>query len=984
MANNPTPLKQANQLYAAGKYSEALAAYEEIKRNFPDLSKVIDINIENLHRKQKATSYRDSKFKPLKLFFSNLTKQNLSQDCVLENGWIVSRQNRSTPGLRFDLPEEKATVNKLSFRGLEASSSKLNVFMLDNSGAVVNRAELSSSASVEEAVLTLTRAKSAKTLFVTFKNPDVGDRFRFEELVVEFVQPATHAPAIIGIRPKVAAGVASIPQREQSLAEVISVIAQQTDEIHVFLNKYEKVPSWLVGKPEVHVYTSQEFDDQGDIGKFFGLRNAKADFCLTIDDDILYPDDYTKRLVKAAQIYGSPVGVHGSLLRFPATGYYTPSSRSVFHFGAENPFDRRVHILGTGTLCFDKKILQESLVFPYRNMADIWFAKYCAQNEIAQICVARDSNWLQPIGSDDDSIYKKNHLARSTQNIIVDREVTLSAPLFSKAKSKLPKISVGIKTFNRLPYLKECIESLVRTVDAEFETVIIVADDGSNDGTVEYLENLRIPFEFHVIRNKRAYVSGQANSIFERAMEINSDFIIMLDDDLYFKRTGWMKAYYETAINSGYHHLCHFNLPHYEQLCERRGEDFPPAARFHSEHPLVAHTGVENCMGALFTLTPDVVKKVGWADEVNFFVRGLWHVDYSTRCCRAGFNEAQRFFDIKDANDYLELQNTRTESYTTSIAWESPEFKKAAAPDERARRRELIADSSRIFISRSDAKFGRLIDRKKIHTKKHTVNQFFDKVFVINLDRRPDRLQTISAKLSQLGIDFERFPAVDGTAADLQKEYSEYRKARELAPRGKKLTSRQFNLERRPDIERVESLEFSLNSAAIRTAGAWAYSKTYERILRRCLTEGMTRVLVLDDDACFHKDFHHLFDRAVAELPSDWKLFQLGTMQYDWDQTRPYSDHLYLPDGVIVASHAVGFHADAIPVMLDSIDRWSLPFDIGPLYYACREFKEKSFVALPNLIIQDQSESDIASSDVAHTESQKASNIYRWNIQDYN
>jgi hypothetical protein len=34
-------------------------------------------------------------------------------------------------------------------------------------------------------------------------------------------------------------------------------------------------------------------------------------------------------------------------------------------------------------------------------------------------------------------------------------------------------------------------------------------------------------------------------------------------------------------------------------------------------------------------------------------------------------------------------------------------------------------------------------------------------IYVINLDRRPDRLQEISQRLSALGLSFKRVPAVD-------------------------------------------------------------------------------------------------------------------------------------------------------------------------------------------------------------------------------
>ena len=42
------------------------------------------------------------------------------------------------------------------------------------------------------------------------------------------------------------------------------------------------------------------------------------------------------------------------------------------------------------------------------------------------------------------------------------------------------------------------------------------------------------------------------------------------------------------------------------------------------------------------------------------------------------------------------------------------------------------------------------------------INDYFDKVILINLDRREDRLEKLSTQLNNLGITFERFSAIDG------------------------------------------------------------------------------------------------------------------------------------------------------------------------------------------------------------------------------
>lgn len=47
------------------------------------------------------------------------------------------------------------------------------------------------------------------------------------------------------------------------------------------------------------------------------------------------------------------------------------------------------------------------------------------------------------------------------------------------------------------------------------------------------------------------------------------------------------------------------------------------------------------------------------------------------------------------------------------------------------------------------------------------VNEYFDKVVVINLDRRKDRLEKVDAQLQELGIAYERFSAIDAKALDI-------------------------------------------------------------------------------------------------------------------------------------------------------------------------------------------------------------------------
>lgn len=792
--------------------------------------------------------------------------------------------------------------------------------------------------------------------------------------------PRTCLPAPgLRTRPKRHAGVATIANRGELFEQAFASIADQMDTIDVYLNGHAKVPSLLLSLPNVRIFLSEIYDDIGDAGKFYTLGDYNDGYFFSFDDDILYPADYASRLIEAVERYGCPSGVHGSLLRRDIQGYYDPRARYPLHFRYRLDRDTPVDVLGTGTLCFDIARTPLSCTFAYRNMADLWVARAFAEQNVPLVCVSRPDGWLKPIETNEDSIWQNNRAERTVQQIIVERE---AKKLTAGARPKiaaLPRIFIGIKTFNRINYLKNCLDSLMATLDAGFEYVVVVADDGSTDGTLEYLSNLRLPVDLTVVYNNKRYASGQFNDLVRMAIRRRVDFMIIVDDDVVFKQVGWVSGYFNAARHSGYPHLCHYNLPHHAQLAPRRGVPVDPEKLKSTSLDLTAYGNVESCMGALITLTPEVVDWVGLADETNFFIRGHWHVDFSARACRAGFNEYNRFFDWSQSNDYIELQNTLASEYQTSIAWESDEFKRAAKPEEVARRKSIVRIPDRIF---SDAK-GPYIAIEATVRPDFTINEFFDRVVVLNLDRRPDRLTTIARRLEALDIRFQRVFAIDGQSDEIIAAYARYAASVTEFPPSKIQSSLEYYQGCYSMAEQARFLQEKSKVPAIRSAGAWAYLLGYRAILVAAVADGVERLLVLDDDCKFHKSLKTIFSKAVSELPKRWRTIHLGTMQMNWNFTEPYSPHLYLPHGSVVASHAVGYSSMTMPEIINRIDMMSLPYDVGPLQQDAMRHREKTFVVRPDLAIQDNFSSDISSSDVAHTEVTNAGNRYRWALNDY-
>ena len=227
----------------------------------------------------------------------------------------------------------------------------------------------------------------------------------------------------------------------------------------------------------------------------------------------------------------------------------------------------------------------------------------------------------------------------------------------SKQKNKQAKFVFAVTTYNRLAYLKELFTSFFATRNTTVNWDIIVADDGSTDGSLEFLKELQLQHKITIIRNQRVDITRQTNTILKTLSTRTFDFCFKCDDDIVFKKADWDMAYWEAAQRYGYPHLIFYD------------KNWRPANNL--ERPvllgdLVSNCPPENIQGALYTLTPEIIEDIGFFDEQRLGRRGMEHIDYSFRCCRAGFNLLKNPFDLQGSNDFISLQGEG--DYTSSVS----------------------------------------------------------------------------------------------------------------------------------------------------------------------------------------------------------------------------------------------------------------------------------------------------------------------------
>ena len=266
---------------------------------------------------------------------------------------------------------------------------------------------------------------------------------------------------------------------------------------------------------------------------------------------------------------------------------------------------------------------------------------------------------------------------------------------------------------------------------------------------------------------------------------------------------------------------------------------------------------------------------------------------------------------------------------------------------------------------------GKFINVSKSNKHSSQINSYFDHVYVINLEKRTDRRLQMLQKMRKIGVDFEFWPAIDGAKPEIKNEFLSYFNK----PIGYKGSHR---------------LERKYNKKMIRSAGAWAYLKTYKLILKNAIKNKYQKILCFDDDAIFYQDFEQMFKDKIKLIADNWKLLYLGATQHSWnfphalrydDITKSGFDkeeHYYHPvatDG----SFAIGINQSIFKLLLKEINKMNCSFDSGPLRSVNEKYPNKCFVLQPNLVIADVSESNISEDRSMVDMSLKL----KWNLHDY-
>lgn len=199
-----------------------------------------------------------------------------------------------------------------------------------------------------------------------------------------------------------------------------------------------------------------------------------------------------------------------------------------------------------------------------------------------------------------------------------------------------------------------------------------------------------------------------------------------------------------------------------------------------------------------------------------------------------------------------------------------------------------------------------------------TLNDFFSKIYCINLDRRPDRWKESLNEFKKLNITVERVSAIDGGVSGL--------------------------------------------------------TLTNYNILKEAILNNYNNILILEDDVMFIDNFYEKFNAKIEYLPNDWDLLYLGgcneisskniqiitgdkNIEFNIKTCKSLDYEICKTKNNTIVTHAVGINSKFYRLLIEAIiKKINEPID---LIQEVLHSRNNVYTFIPSLAVQRSSYSDI-------------------------
>ena len=419
------------------------------------------------------------------------------------------------------------------------------------------------------AVLAATHGKGLIIIENRFVTVETVEKYLIGSNMVCSFPPQTMGMLTDVSRPALSSISVIVPtfNRPEMLKETLKSIFNQTYqnfEIVVINDGGENV-SDLIRKFQDHriKYIEHEKNRGMAAARNTGIKIARGKYIALLDDDDLFYPNHLK--VAMAQLCGDTPVIYTDAIR--AT--YRKVNDSYQLIGKKVPYsiDFEKDNLLVGNIspinCFvfeKEKALQAGLFDETFTALEDWeffvrLSEQCKFKHIAK--VTAQVNWRTDgttVTSSRGAEFKKNReriFKRYQNKIDKISDIQSIEKMFNDIWKEDnnpggPLVSIVILAYNQLEYTKKCIESIVENTNVFFELILV--DNGSTDGTAEYLESeltsLIASGMLRIIKNDKNLGYARGNN---QGMAIaGGEYILLLNNDVVVT-PGWLSCLLKCA-----------------------------------------------------------------------------------------------------------------------------------------------------------------------------------------------------------------------------------------------------------------------------------------------------------------------------------------------------------------------------------------------------------------------------------------------------
>jgi GR25 family glycosyltransferase involved in LPS biosynthesis len=209
-----------------------------------------------------------------------------------------------------------------------------------------------------------------------------------------------------------------------------------------------------------------------------------------------------------------------------------------------------------------------------------------------------------------------------------------------------------------------------------------------------------------------------------------------------------------------------------------------------------------------------------------------------------------------------------------------------------------------------------------------TLNNYVDKIFVINLPHRKDRLERFEQLSKIYNFEYEVFEAFNGKEKiDSNFEYE-----------GVKVSDYRYYYRYDYFRSQIGCLISHLN------------------LIKHCRQMNLSKVMIFEDDCGFHENFDLRLDNLMSKVNPDWQLLYLSGSVPEF-----ISDHDgYSKISKILTTHSYMIKSEIFDLVINNFKSKIFIKEVD-MCYSDIHTQCNSYVAMPFLTFQEDGYSDIAS-----------------------